>query len=445
MARKPVIFIPGFPASELQDGVTGRTVFPPSLTTLLDSQKKRAFLNEIVVIPGTLIAGLPITATLGIAKQAQSLYGILGGHYGYDISGVNPRDFAPIGWDWREAIDASTVQQSIRDVLDLLSPNRNQNVVAIVHSTGGLVFRAFLKANPTYAKCFEQVLAFGVPWCGTLAALHAVSEGDSAGFLFIKLISASESASMISHAQAAYDLLPTDPSTNLFISNGLSTTPLADRSWIRNASMRTLAANTHPALARRFDKLPVTNVCGWGAVTYERCTLTNGSLSFPNTQEKLGDGTVPLVSSEWLQGSGVRSMVLPIGAYATSFIPRVHAQIWDSPPVLQLFDEVLNDRPRTPFICAAADSDDYIDDSSDDVRIRLSAIAPDGSPLSNCVATLNFNGGTKQVPLPNLRRAEVVLKRANIHHNIDPDLYRFTINFRWDGGQAERAVVIRSV
>ena len=445
MARKPVIFIPGFPASELEDGVSGRTVFPPSLTTLLDSQKRRAFLNEIVVVPGTLIAGLPITTALGIAKQAQSLYDILGGHYGYDISGLNPRDFAPIGWDWREAIDAGAVQQSIRDVLDLLSPNKNQNVVAIVHSTGGLVFRAFLEANPPYAKCLEQVLAFGVPWCGTLAALHAVSEGDSAGFLFIKLISASQSASMISHAQAAYDLLPTDPSTKLFISNGQATTPIADQSWIPipNAYMRTLAANAHPPFARRFDALPVTNVCGWGVATYERCTLSNGSLSFQNGLKKLGDGTVPLVSSEWLQGSGVRSMVLPIGAYATNFIPRVHAQIWDSPPVLQLFDEVLNDRPRTPFICAAADSDDSIDDTRD-VRIRLSAIAADGSPLSNCVATLNLNGGTTQVPLAS-GRAEVTLKRANIHHNIDPDLYRFTIDIRWDGGQVERVVVIRSV
>jgi hypothetical protein len=444
VARKPVIFIPGFPASELHDSISGQIVFPPSLTTLLDSQKKRAFLNQIVDIPGTLIAGPPILATLGIARQAQSLYDILGGHYGYDISGVNPRDFAPIGWDWREAIDAGAVQQSIRDVLDLLSPNKNQNVVAIVHSTGGLVFRAFLEANPAYAQCFEQVLAFGVPWCGTLAALHAVNQGDSAGFLFIKLISASESASMISHAQAAYDLLPTDPSTNLFISNGQAATPLADQSWIPNAYMRTLAANAHPPFARRFDALPVTNVCGWGVKTLERCTLTNGRLSFQSTQKNLGDGTVPLVSSEWLQGSGVRSMVMPIGAYATNFIPRVHAQIWDSPPVLQLFDEVLNDRPGTPFICAAADSDDYIDYSRD-VRIRLSAIAADGLPLPNCVATINFNGGTRQVALSNILRAEVLLERANIQHNIDPDLYRFTMDFGWDGGQVQRVVVIRAV
>jgi hypothetical protein len=301
-----------------------------------------------------------------------------------------------------------------------------------------------LQANPTYAKCFEQVLAFGVAWCGTLAALHALTDGDWAGFLFIKLISAKESAWMISHAQAAYDLLPSDPSTNLFISNGRATTPLADQSWIRAAYMRTLAANAHAPFARRFDALPVTNVCGWGVVTLERCTLTNGSLLFKNGAEKLGDGTVPLVSSGWLQGRGVRSMLLPIGAYANNFIPRVHAQIWDSPPVLQLFDEVLNDRPRTPFVCAAADSDDYIDYSRD-VRVRLSAIAADGSPLPNCVATINLNSGRKQLPLTNIRRAEVLLKRANIHHNIDPDLYRFTIDFKWDGGSAQRVVVIRSV
>ncbi|HEY8849868.1 MAG TPA: hypothetical protein VIO12_11270, partial [Thermoanaerobaculia bacterium] len=92
----------------------------------------------------------------------------------------------------------------------------------------------------------------------------------------------------------------------------------------------------------------------------------------------------------------------------------------------------------------AADSDDSIDDRRD-VRIRLSAIASDGSPLSNCVATVNFNGGSQRVPLANVRRAEVLLKRAGIEHNIEPDLYRFTIDFQWSGGHAERPVVIRSV
>ena len=434
MARKPVIFIPGFPASELHDSVSGSTVFPPSLTTLLDAQKKRAFLDEIVVIPGTLIAGLPITAILGIARQAQSLYDIMGGHFGYDTSGVNPMEFAPIGWDWRKSISDGEVQRDIRDVLDLVSPNKTRNVVAILHSTGGLVFRAFLEANPSYARRFEQVLAFGVPWCGTLASLHAITEGESEGFLFIKLISAKESAWMISHAQAAYDLFPTDPSTSLFV---------ADQSWMPNNYMRTLAANAHGPFARSFNVLPVTNVCGWGVATFERYTLKNGKLSFQASNQNLGDGTVPLVSSEWLQGSGVRSMYLPIGAYATNFIPRVHSQIWDSPPVLQLFDEVLNDRPRVPFICAAADGDDYIDYSRP-VRLRLSAMAADGSPLPNCVANVSLSGGNTQVPTQSVR-AEVLIRRANIHHNIDPDLYRFTVDFRWEGGHAQRAVLIRSV
>lgn len=434
MARKPVIFIPGFPASELHDGASGLTVFPPSLTTLLDSAKKQKFIGEVIDVPGALIAGPPITTILGIAKQAQSLYDIMGGHFGYDTSGVNPMEFAPIGWDWRKSISDGEVQRDIRDVLDLVSPNKTRNVVAILHSTGGLVFRAFLEANPSYARCFEQVLAFGVPWCGTLASLHAITEGESEGFLFIKLISAKESAWMISHAQAAYDLFPTDPSTSLFV---------ADQSWMPNNYMRTLAANAHGPFARRFDALPVTNVCGWGVATFERCTLKNGKLSFQATNQNLGDGTVPLVSSEWLQGSGVRSMYLPIGAYATNFIPRVHSQIWDSPPVLQLFDEVLNDRPRVPFICAAADGDDYIDYSRP-VRLRLSAMAADGSPLPNCVANVSLSGGNTQVPMQSVR-AEVLIRRANIHHNIDPDLYRFTVDFRWEGGHAQRAVLIRSV
>ncbi len=190
MARKPVVFIPGFPASELHDGASGRTVFLPSLTTLLDSAKKQKFIGEVIDVPGALIAGPPITTILGIAKQAQSLYDIVGGHFGYDTSSVNPREFAPIGWDWRKSIGDSGVQRDIRDVLDLVSPNKSRNVVAIVHSSGGLVFRAFLEANPSYARCFDQVLAFGVPWCGTLTSLHAITEGESVG----ALLSVKESA-----------------------------------------------------------------------------------------------------------------------------------------------------------------------------------------------------------------------------------------------------------
>ena len=44
--RKPVLFIPGFPASELRDRSTGQTVFPPSFATLIDPQKKAELIQR---------------------------------------------------------------------------------------------------------------------------------------------------------------------------------------------------------------------------------------------------------------------------------------------------------------------------------------------------------------------------------------------------------------
>ncbi len=433
MARKPVIFIPGFPASELHDANSGATVYPPSITTLLDPAKKQRFLREVTTVPGNLIAGPPIASVVGgIVSEAQSIYNIMRDQYGYDVSGSRT-DFIPIGWDWRLSISADDTVGRIARALDQLSPAKDGNVVAILHSTGGLVFRAFLEKRPEYARCFEQMLTFGVPWGGTLEAMQAMTLGESIGFLFVKL-SASESASMISRAQAAYDLLPSDPRTDL--------------SWIpaglQHNFMRALAATAHSLFSRDFDTLPVTNVCGWGAPTWTGYTVAQGHLSFNRSPDKLGDGTVPVVSSSSLQGTKVRSMFLPIGAYATNFLPQYHGQIWNSPPVLQLFDEVLLDRVRMPFICAAADSDDYLD-LNRDVRVRLSASAADDSPLPNCTANVNLDGNSVVVPFRSDTRAVVIVNRAGIHHNIEPDLYRFAIDFQWDGGSAERVVLIRSV
>ncbi len=412
MPRKPVIFIPGFPASELHDVNSGATVYPPSITTLLDPVKKRRFLQEVTT--GNLIAGPPVASIAGgIVAEAQSIYNILRDQYGYDVRGESS-EFVPIGWDWRQSIASDETLNRVAGALE-----GRGNVVAIVHSTGGLVLRAFLQNRPQYAHSFEQILAFGVPWAGTFEAVHAMTAGESEGFLFIR-ISASESASIVSHAQAAYDLLA--PAAR------------SDLSWIPadppHDFMRRLAATAYPLVSDDFDILPVTNVCGWGAATWT-------SIS---SADKLGDGTVPLISSSSLRGLSVRTMFLPIGAYATNFLPQYHSQIWSSPPVLQLFGEVLRDRPRVPFICAAADSDEYLD-LDRDVHVRLLASAADGSPLPHCVAkfgssTIAFDGAT---------RAELLLQRAGLHHNIEPDLYRLVIEFQWDGGSAKRPVLIHSV
>src|SRR5512142_1106395 len=99
--QKPVIFIPGFPGSELLDATSGATVYPPSITTLLDPAKKQQVIDEVVDVPGKLVPGRPLAGLFGgLLNGAQSLYDVLHNDLGYDVSGTSS-DFIPIGWDWR--------------------------------------------------------------------------------------------------------------------------------------------------------------------------------------------------------------------------------------------------------------------------------------------------------------------------------------------------------
>lgn len=210
--------------------------------------------------------------------------------------------------------------------------------------------------------------------------------------------------------------------------------------------MRNAAAQAHGPFPQQFA-LPVTNVCGWGApsLTTARINATTNKVDFAAMDKEAGDGTVPFSSAAWLRGPQVRSMFLPIGAYATGFLPKVHGQLWDSPPLLQLFGEVLGTRARTPFLCAAADSDDYIDFSRP-FRLRVSAMAADGSPLPNLRVNANINGNLIPIQMmADKKRGRIAINRAGIQHTIGSDLFRFNVEFSWTGGNDKRAVLIHSV
>lgn len=431
---KPAIFIPGFPASELHDKNTGAKLFPPNPIDLLDPSKKKALLDKLSIVPGDVVAGPPIDATIRVLKPAaQSLYDILKNHYGYDNTTL-----IPIGWDWRQSISSADTVSRIKRALDTLSPNKDGKVIALLHSTGGLVFRAFLEKEPTYLACFEQVLTFGIPWCGALEALNAVDKGAPIAIGPIKILSADDSKRILQNAQAAYDLFPRCADMNLFISNGVSTTPIDDQSWIPadpgHDFMRTLAANAHPKFSRQFDDLPVTSVCGWGGETWPVCTNVGGTLNFPAPDKDAGDGTVNFPSASWLTGADVRQMPVPIGAYADEgLIPQYHAQLWMPNVVRQLFDEVLLDAARKPFVTAAADKDQYIDPQADKVRIRIVAVAADGTPLPNAV--LRFLNGPHPVTQPFTGpRMNFDMPRGAFQQQPAPNMRRMEIKISWDGG-----------
>jgi pimeloyl-ACP methyl ester carboxylesterase len=445
---KPVVFIPGFPASELRDANNG-IVFPPSPGTLLDDARKQAFFDAMLDIPGHLVAGPPIRSVLNIAKQAQTLYDILA-RLGYTIphQGASP-DFAAVGWDWRLGVDATPTLDAVAAAIRGFAPRK---VIPIIHSTGALVFRAFLAAHPELVGSIEHVLAFGGAWCGTLEALFAVHAGHSESLLGLKLVTADEGANLIGHMQAAYDLFPPDPARTPMAGvdlvhglDGKRAGPNVAQSWIKagRAYATPLANAANQRLGARsqdFGPLPLTNVVGWGGRTWPSAILTPNDVVFLQPDKEFGDGTVPLASASWITGANVRTVVIPIGAFVADPIPDVHAHLWESIAVQQVFKEVLKDAPRAPLIAAAADSDEALDFHSD-VTIRMVAQDSDGKPLPNCMAFANINGKKIPVAFKGNQRAILRLGRAGIHHNASTDVYRFTIDFKWDTGERRNIAV----
>lgn len=476
MPRNPVVFIPGFPATELIRRSTGKRVFPPSLSVLANSEKKAALVRLLQrpdPPPGELVAGEPIRRVSAVAKQAESLYDILRSRYGYTIDGGD--NFRPVGWDWRHAIDDPAVQADIAAAIMSLHASTGQRVIVIVHSTGGLVFRRALEMQPHLAPSIEHVMSFGVPWAGNLKAFRYLTKGESIGPFFAKL-TATQTRDVMRYAQAAYDLCPPDPLKTILTDasgrplnlvtdpNGNQIGPLVGtvaESWLPDTAIdeRARAESADLRLGTRTNQIslagfpvpPLTNVVGWGFQTEVRCTLdSQGIVTFnpplrgrPVGDEKDGDGTVALKSAAWITGPGVNTFFVPVGIYPTSGVPSPHPRIWDSPPVLQLFDQVLDGRPSEPFICASADHDEARD-RSQDVTIRLVASDVTGNPLPNARATLRVNARRIAVDLTGRVRAQVLLKRAGLSANAAADIFRFTIDFEWGvDGRKEVPVLIR--
>jgi len=424
---KPTIFIPGFPASTLRDATTKEQLFPP---TSLGADIP-AILAKLIKIPG-VEAGPPILDTIPFfAPAASTLYAILAGH---GISEANG-NFIPIGWDWRQSVASDDTVGRIKTAVDTLTPKGK--IVAVIHSTGGLVFRAFLQKNPDYIDRFEQVLAFAIPWLGTLEALHAVDKGTPIKIVFKTILSTEQSLELLTRCQAAYDLFPSDPPTSLYTLNGNPSSPLIDRSWLdpNRPYMPGHCDDAYPQ-TNAFPTLPVTNICGWGGPTWPQCDSDgNGNLTFGNPINEPGDGTVQFVSASSLQGGNVRSMFLPIGAFVDFATPKVHGQIWDPPIVGQLVNEVFDNAAKKPFVTAAVDSNDFVNQNATHPRVRVAATAADGSPLPNAKVTFGTGPLAQTVSLQGQKKIDLDLARGIFDQKPAPTIARTVVTVSWDGGQ----------
>ena len=462
MPNKPLVFIPGYIATKLKFRPEDWTLFPPNPLDLADSQKKKRLVallsNPKFNDPNDDVYPVePIRNILGIAKQADALYSILD-NLGYDTTATS-NEFRPVAWDWRKGVDDVVTQKAVVDAINDLFNKTGKKVVLLPHSTGGLVMRKLLESQPALTQKIDQVISFGIPWCGTLAAMLALTKPSPIGIGPVKLLSANDIKQITTHAQATYDLLPLNPArtdmtlgdgsaVNLFMENNVQASPLIRTAWMSDPSYmaalgqlaeQRLGAQLSTITLNGFAMPPITNVVGFGTKTLGRCDLLpNGNVQFTDSPTQRGDGTVPLVSGAWLRGQNVRTMFLPIGAYPTGGIPMHHSRIWDSPPVAQLLHEVLQDAQRRPFVAVAADGDDFQMPSKPTVRLRITASDENGKPLPNCKVKFKFGAGfNPSHPMPNVFDA-FDLTRNNLNPNVNgTTFFRLPIEVSWTGGKTE--------
>lgn len=462
---RPVIFVPGFPGTDLwSDSPGGRHKLFARVSLLTQAGSKAEVLarlrgsNDPEAVDG-IVPGQPIRRAVrlfdlvDLAQQAESLYGVLGG-IGYDTRRKNDL-FCPFGWDWRRPIDALSTRSALAAEIANLHARSGREAVAIVHSTGGLVLRALLEAQPELGRHLHAILAFGVPWAGTLRSAQFLS--GQAGF---GPLAAAEAHEAMVRAWAAYDLLPPAPGVNdLDLVVDRADNPLdllADLAWIPHASRADAsprAARARAAHQARTEAwqggppVPVWNVVGWGAATVGQAVLGPAGdpreIEFPEDVDDAGiggrdgDGTVPRRSASWLTGPAVKTFELPIGVFPGLDAVNRHGTLWKNPGGEDVLWHLLSGEPLPVQVHAALDGGDAVPPVPT-LRFRACAWQTDGTALPGASFEIEnpFTGqriaGPAAIPAG---RGMLLVARAALPKTADGRFHRYRVRFRWNGGE----------
>lgn len=472
-----VIFIPGLPGSKLRvrrnDGTSTKVWLPrigQMVPSLDPTVMRRLRAPDDLSTDDGVFAGRPIRTAarfLGfdLMKQAGSLYEILG-----DL-GCGPGDLLKLGWDWRRPVTDDALAPgpgeapgSARLALSRLLEAQVEKVTLIVHSTGGLLMRHCLEQEPGLAAKVERVIAFGVPWGGTLKSLAALVGQQGFG-----TISPAEAQIVFASSWAAFDLLPRAAGTGLVTDpSGQEVNLLAETAWTSEipndaqgalgAAMRLRAAHSLAVLGTPGPEwtlpIDVVNVAGWGKKTIVRAELGADDtidLDPPDldnesghdaedgcaaTDERIfqGDGTVPFASASWLKGDRVTSFHVPIGALKqVTMSNQRHSALWRNPGARALLAHHLAGRPFEAFAYAAVDWSHKVDPGAERVRTRYVMQAPDGSPLPGASPRVRTSTGWVPGSLEADGRGLFDLARESFPKTPTGRFRRVTVELPWSG------------
>ncbi len=466
-----VLFVPGLPGSELlarrADGSTAK-IFPPHLVQMVPSLDPELAARlagpEDLEADDGVAAGRPVRAAarffgFDLMKQAASLYAILEG------LGVGGSDLLELGWDWRRPVTDEALPGSACRALATLLGAQSAPVTAIVHSTGGLLLRHCLEKQPQLAAKVARVIAFGVPWLGTLKPLAVLVGRQGFG-----PISARAAQRIFASVWAAFDLLPRGAGAGLVTRpDGQEVDLLAETAWLGAIpndpsgvladTMRRRAAHSLAALGRpgRQWTLPVdvVNVVGWGKKTVVRAAVEAGGaidLEPPDLDNEAGDaaedsstasdeaiyegdGTVPLASAAALAGPRVATWFVPIGALAqVTASDRRHSELWRNPGARALLAHHLAGAPFQGMAYAAVDWSDRVDPGAAQVRVRYVMQGPGGGPLPGAAPRLRTASGPQDGEVrPDGRGAPFVVPRSALPLTSSGRFRRVVVDLPWDG------------
>jgi hypothetical protein len=434
---QPVLFIPGYPGSrldELHPNGSRERFFLTAGFFLNGGEEPLLEGPDDLAAQDAVRAGEPIRKVadlriFDLGRQAGSLYRVLGR--------LGVTDVEKLGWDWRRPVwdDAHefSIQNRLIAALRRQHQRTGQRVTVIAHSTGGLVLRHALETRgDEVLPHLRRLVALGVPWAGVMRTLHYLQGEHS----FFGIVRPARAQQILSRSWAAFDLVPPDPThladpvtgapLNLVYreAGGVRTAvdPLAERGWLqvlpaelRGPAVSRAVAAADPARGRlagrrpRIDtaggELEIVNVVGWGWPTQvdarasgdgDAMRLAVASPTSGDSEMGGGDGTVARRSAAWIAGGDgvtVRTYHLPVGFLSNSR-KRTHTALWMNPGARDLLAHLLRGDELPPFTHAALDAEALDSGGPDRVRVRAVALDAGGEPLANAQATvLDVRGG----------------------------------------------------
>jgi hypothetical protein len=368
--------------------------------------KRRLLGPDDLTVDDRVAAGEPVGSlrflAFDLAKQADHLYAILEG------CGIAGPRLVKVGWDWRRPVTDPTARAALRGAI-LGGAGR---CTVIAHSTGGLLVRQLFEDEPALLAKVERVVAFGVPWAGTLKPLKVL-----VGQQPFAITPEKKAQELLASAWAAFDLLPRDRVGLTFGAGGaaIDVTAPAHRNWVpaplaakmnpRLEHTRSAAGLGTPGPAWAFST-PLLNLAGWGERTDVRADVAaDGTVTFNHSlpgddADHQGDGTVPLVSAGFLGGAAVETLFVPIGAYQQSKgSNRPHSSLWRNPGGRDALRHLLAGAPLDRFVYATVDWSDKVDPGAATVRLRFVIQQRGGASFAGGVLRLANLAAKPEVPV----------------------------------------------